>query len=41
MNKLLSGKKIVVTGGTGSFGKTILKRLLSYNVEDRDWETIC
>ncbi|MFM2436981.1 MAG: hypothetical protein RL353_971 [Actinomycetota bacterium] len=29
MTKLLDGKRIVVTGGTGSLGKTLVKRLLS------------
>ena len=29
MANLLDGKRIVVTGGTGSLGKTLVKRLLS------------
>lgn len=30
MKSILSGKRILVTGGTGSFGKMFVKRLLSY-----------
>lgn len=33
MKDFFSGKTIAVTGGTGSFGKTILKRLLSFDVK--------
>jgi UDP-glucose 4-epimerase len=31
---MLSGKKILITGGTGSFGRFILKRILKLDVEE-------
>lgn len=34
MDKFLSGKTILVTGGTGSFGNYIVNRLLKYNVKE-------
>ena len=30
---MFDGKKILITGGTGSLGKGLTKRLLSYNVD--------
>ena len=30
---MLDGKKILITGGTGSLGKALTKRLLKYDVE--------
>lgn len=32
--KELENKTILITGGTGSFGSTVLKKLLSYNVKE-------
>lgn len=34
IKNFFDGKIIAITGGTGSFGKTILKRLLSYKVKE-------
>ncbi|SVB17701.1 uncharacterized protein METZ01_LOCUS170555, partial [marine metagenome] len=30
---MFDGKKILVTGGTGSLGRSLTKRLLSYNTD--------
>ena len=30
---MLEGKKVLITGGTGSLGKALTKRLLEMNVE--------
>ena len=30
---MFDGKKILITGGTGSLGQALTKRLLNYNVD--------
>ncbi len=32
MSKLLSGKKVLITGGTGTLGRALTKKLLEYNI---------
>ena len=34
ISKTMSGKKLVITGGTGSFGSTVLKHFLQSNIEE-------
>lgn len=34
ISKTMSGKKLVITGGTGSFGSTVLKHFLQGNIEE-------
>ena len=33
LNKFFQNKKILVTGGTGSFGKAFVERVLNYKVK--------
>ena len=34
MNKIFNNKKILITGGTGSFGNAFVKKLLRYNLKE-------
>ena len=34
VNKLFKGKSLMITGGTGSFGKTVLQRFLKTDIKD-------
>ena len=34
ISKAINGKKLVITGGTGSFGSTVLKHFLQSNIEE-------
>jgi len=34
IHKFLSGKKLLITGGTGSFGSTVLKRFYESNIDE-------
>lgn len=34
ISKAINGKKLVITGGTGSFGSTVLKHFLKSNIEE-------
>ena len=34
LSERLSGKTVLITGGTGSFGKTVVKGLLETDIKD-------
>ena len=34
MKNILNNKKILITGGTGSFGSSVLEKILKYNIEE-------
>ena len=34
VNEKFKGKKLVITGGTGSFGSTVLKHFLSSEIDE-------
>ena len=34
MNRIFKNKKILITGGTGSFGNAFVRKLIKYNIKD-------
>ena len=34
VSKLLKGKRLLITGGTGSFGKTVLNKFIKTNIRE-------